>query len=680
VLLTLAIAAFLVAISPEEGDSLSVGPFEKLAMALQILGGLLGAAALLLGGSRRLHGGLTLGLFAVLAGVTIASITWAVQPADAWEESARTLSYLAVFGGGIALVRLAPARWASLLSAVLLATVIVSAYALATKVFPAALAPDETYARLREPFGYWNAVGLMAALGVPGCLWLGARRHGHGAVNALAYPALGLLLVVVLLAYSRGSVLAVLVGVAFWLAVVPLRLRALAVLLPAAVGAGLVSTWAFGQDALSKDKVTLDLRTSGGHELGVAMVALLVVLLAVGLAVTFAASRQAPSARTRHRAGVAAAIVVALLPIAFAAKLAASPRGLGGSISHSWTQLTDPNAGTPANDPGRLTAVSSVRALYYDQALKIYHEDELKGAGAGGFATARARFRTDGYVVRHAHGYLFQTVADLGLLGLLASLALTAAWMAAAVRTAGLTPDRLRSRQPFDPERVGLLTLTTVVLVFGVHSLLDWTWFIRGTCVTALLCAGWVAGRGDHRLAAVVPAAGAGLSWRERLREGARHRPAAIAAGLTVLVALSFAWATWQPLRSVNAGDKALELVIAHKTDAARREALKAKDLDPLSIDPLFDLSVVATQAGDKAQARRWLERAVQLQPRNATSWLSLAQYDLDQAKPDQALKELGAALYLDPRSTQGVTLFFQATRAVGKTPVLSAAPPTATP
>ena len=49
--------------------------------------------------------------------------------------------------------------------------------------------PD-AYARLSLPFSYWNAVGLTAALGIPPCLWLGARREGHGVVNALAAPAL----------------------------------------------------------------------------------------------------------------------------------------------------------------------------------------------------------------------------------------------------------------------------------------------------------------------------------------------------------------------------------------------------------------------------------------------------------------------------------------------------------
>ena len=73
------------------------------------------------------------------------------------------------------------------------------------------------YARLRDPFGYWNAVGLMAALGMIPLLWLAARRSGQPALNALAWPGLGLLLVCLMLAYSRGALLALLVGIAVWL-------------------------------------------------------------------------------------------------------------------------------------------------------------------------------------------------------------------------------------------------------------------------------------------------------------------------------------------------------------------------------------------------------------------------------------------------------------------------------
>ena len=55
------------------------------------------------------------------------------------------------------------------------------------------------------------------------------RKAAHlAALNALAYPALGLLLVGLLLAYSRGSVLAMAIGCALWFILVPLRLRGVA--------------------------------------------------------------------------------------------------------------------------------------------------------------------------------------------------------------------------------------------------------------------------------------------------------------------------------------------------------------------------------------------------------------------------------------------------------------------
>ena len=41
-----------------------------------------------------------------------------------------------------------------------------------------------------------------------------------------------------------------------------------------------------------------------------------------------------------------------------------------------------------------------------------------------------------------------------------------------------------------------MATLLSICVVFGVHSFVDWTWFVPGNAVLALLCAGWLAGRG----------------------------------------------------------------------------------------------------------------------------------------------------------------------------------------
>ena len=368
----------------------------------------------------------------------------------------------------------------------------------------------------------------MAAFGVPPMLWLAARRSGHAAANALAWPAIGVLLVVLMLSYSRGALVALLAGLGLWLAIVPLRLRATVVLAAAVLGAAPVVAWAFSQDGLTTDRAPIAARVDAGHEFGALLVLMVSVLLAAGLAVHFAAAQRPPTPGARRIAGRSALAVLALVPVIGLIGLATAPGGVDGQVSKAWHQLTDPNARTPANTPDRLTATSSVRARYWAEALDVHATAPWIGTGAGAYATVRTRFRTDALAVRHAHGYVVQTLADLGWVGLALSLAAAAAWLVAALRATGL---RRRDRGlPFDSERVGLLTLLAVVAVFAVHSAVDWTWFVPANAGVALLCAGWIVGRGPlrARLEGRVPArAGAVVAAREPARAAGRARDAA---------------------------------------------------------------------------------------------------------------------------------------------------------
>ncbi len=70
--------------------------------------------------------------------------------------------------------------------------------------------------------------------------------------------------------------------------------------------------------------------------------------------------------------------------------------------------------------------------------MDVFKDRPLLGRGADGFTLARLEYREDPRAASHAHGYLPQTMADLGLLGLAVALALLAAWLAAAGRTLGV--------------------------------------------------------------------------------------------------------------------------------------------------------------------------------------------------------------------------------------------------
>ena len=664
-LLTVGLAALICALAFVAEGGLRVGRTTPAELALILGGGGAVAGALLLAPRReRLWGAGPLALLLALAVLTALSITWAASPSEAWVETNRTLAYAALFAGAVALAHSIPGRWSAVVAAITLSAVAISAYAVLTKIFPGALNPDEVYARLREPFGYWNSIGLAAALGVPGCLWLGTRRTGHQGLNALAYPALGLLVLTMLLSFSRGAVLAAAIGAAFWIAVVPRRLRAAAVLIAGVAGGALIAAWAFGQSALTDDRVPVDLRNTAGLQLGLLVIVMLGLLALIGLGVGFVRANRAPSQLVRDRATTALLAALALAAAGVVVSLSLGDRGLTGSVSARWEGLTDPSAPLPRNDNSRLTAAGSVRARYWNEALKIFEANPGVGVGAGGYAVVRKRYRTADPAVRHAHGYVVQTLADLGLAGLAVSLALLAAWLAGAGRAGGL---RRRDRgRPFTPERIGLLTLVAVVVVFGVSSLIDWTWFVPANAAVALLAAGWVAGRGPLGMRGrdAEPRPAAADRVRERLQAGLRDRRRAIAAAAAVLLALVTAWAVYQPQRADTIAQDALDTLATGDADAARAQARHARDVNPLSLDPLYALWTIEASAGRNSAARRALEDAVRLQPSNPEPWVRLAEFELNTLRrPKVALTAIRPALYLDPRSSDAVAVFLAAQR-----------------
>jgi O-Antigen ligase/Tetratricopeptide repeat len=633
-------------------------------LAVTAAGTALAAAAVIVGrGPVRVYGGVTLGLFGALTALTAFSIVWSDQPSDSWVEANRTLSYLAAFAGGVSLARLFPRRCTAFAGGVLGAAAAVCVYAMLSKTFAGTLDADAVISRLRAPFDYWNAIGLMGAMAVPLSLWLGARRDGHPLASALAYPALALAIVTMVLAYSRGALIAAVIGALLWFVLVPLRLRSVAVLGVAGAGAALVLWWGLNQSGLTADHIPLVVREETGSEFGVLLVLMGVLLYLGGLATGFAMARSRLSAETRRKTGTVVIVVAALIPVLALGAVALSSQGLGGTLD----SITNPDAKVPSNGPDRLTATGSVRARYWRDALKVWSDNPILGAGAGAYPVARAHVRKDAIDVQHAHGFVVQTLADLGLVGLLVSLAALVAWVVAAARPLGIPiPEPFWSRGPPEggrnpalnatPERAVAVAIAAVALTFGVHSFIDWTWFIPGTAVMGLVCAGWVAGRGP--LDAAHRERPAGALWM-RLS----------AAGGVAVLGLALLWAIWQPLRSDQADSDAVAALARGDVPAALAATQRAEDRDPLSVDPLFERATILESRGRQAAANAVLQRAIRLQPSNEATWERMAVHlFLSEHKPRAALPFARAAVFLDPHSVQARGILLTILRAQ-KTP-----------
>lgn len=648
------LAIVLIVVSFAASGGVDLAPNTWIQVALVAIGAAVAIALVMLSPARPRWGGATVLLFGGLAALTYASISWSVQPANSWLEANRTLSYLGAFAAAAGLARMWPGRWRAVIGGVATAATVISLYALIVKVFPATLDTGDPLGRLRAPFDYWNAVGLMAAMGIPACLWAGARREQAPVLRALTVPAIAILIPALLLSYSRGALIVAVIGTAFWFALVPLRLRGAVILAAGAAGGAAISIWALSTRSINADGVAIAARTGAGHSFGLVLLVVLALATAAGVATTFATDRVRVAPAVRRRTGTVLIVLVALLPVAGIAALTASSRGLTGEVSHIWNTLTNPN-GVVSDRPDRLVQLSNSRPHYWSEALKIGEHHLVAGAGALGFSTAQGQYTSGVFDslhahVDHAHGYLHETFADFGLIGIALSLALLVAWTVAAARALGvrwsLRPAIALRAPPaeYAAEHAGLLTLAAVVLMFGLHSLIDWTWFIPGTAVLALVCAGWLAGRGPLR---------APVGRLARRRQPSRS-PAAGAITAAVLVAtVVVAWVIVQPLRSADAYDAAVVQVTRGNAAAALTDAREAQASNPVSVDPLWLQAAIHSGAGDPGAARRELVKATSVQPSNPETWERLGCYDLTRGRPAAARAGLRRALELAPGQTQ---------------------------
>ena len=255
---------------------------------------------------------------------------------------------------------------------------------------------------------------------------------------------------------------------------------------------------------------------------------MVLVLLAAGLAVDVPRRAPPPSARWPSRRPRSACSARSRSCRSAASSRSRPRRAASTARSpRPGDQLTDPDAGTPANTPDRLTATSSVRAALLARGARRPRDCGAARARAPApTRPSRTRFRDRPLIVRHAHGYVVQTLADLGLVGLALSLALLGAWLrAAAVR--GLRRARPRAAVGRRARRPGRARRGRAHLRRPLGRRLD---LVRARQRgRGLLCAGWVAGRGPLRARVPLTAA---AEWTGRPPAPVeRHRSAPAPAG-----------------------------------------------------------------------------------------------------------------------------------------------------
>jgi tetratricopeptide (TPR) repeat protein len=266
------------------------------------------------------------------------------------------------------------------------------------------------------------------------------------------------------------------------------------------------------------------------------------------------------------------------------------------------------------------------RLCWWGEALDVFAERPLGGAGAGTFEIARKQHREDARSVTQPHSVPLQQLAGGGIV----AFALWWLLVGAAVAVCVCALRRLSG-----PERRAAVALSALPLAYGIHSLVDFDWDFLAVTGPTMLTLG------------VLAAAG-------REPGEMRRRPLVVVAAVLVAVAALLSLASpWIADRAVRASTDA---VVEGDLERAEVQADRARSWNPLSIDPLVALARVDEARGDLDAAERRYIEAVELQPENPEAWYALGLFELEALRrPCAAYRFLNEAYTLDPAGRQWV-------------------------
>jgi hypothetical protein len=551
---------------------------------------LLALVAVWLVASARTDAGLAdlalVGLLVLLCGWIAASIAWSAAPAQSVLEVERIFVPIAGVSAVLVLAR-RPAT-PDLGLALALGATVLSGYGLATRLLPAELGgtfdPIAGY-RLSEPVGYWNGLGILAALGI--VLALGtAADAGSAWRRVVSSGSLVVLAPTLYFTFSRGAWIALAVGVVGMLLVSPRRLATIAAITLLAPAPALAVVAAWRSSALTRVDAHLDDAVSDGRRLLLVLVALGALAVASALLLDVLSRRLRAGRRLRLSAGAALAAGVAVVCIAAFAHWGA-PWTIADEAVHGFEKPPAAGGSTSLNE--RLFDFSgSGRIDLWRVALSTAESRPVLGVGAGVFERYWQKDDRWSFKARDAHNLYLETLAEVGPIGLALLVAALGVALAACVAT---------RREPLVATGFGAL------LAYAVHAGVDWDWELPGITLAALTA-------GTIGLVA-------------RRRRDARRLPLPLRATAGVVIAAMAGLATLGFLGN-DALDRAQFALDASNPSAALDESRLAHRFAPWSPYPLTVKGEALLALGREGDAREAFRSAVDVDSGYWRAWLGL--------------------------------------------------------
>ena len=559
-----------------------------------------------------------LGFFASFVAWNGLTIAWSIAPDRSWAYLNRGLVYLALAVLGIFVASLVR-RPAAVTGGVLVGLFLgVLGWALLGKVFPGLFPDGARVARLRNPVGYWNALALVAALALPLALWLAAGRRHARLLRTTGVVLLYVAVIALVLTYSRAGIAVAAAGVGLWLWLCRDRFEGLLMLVAGGVPALAVAGWASTQAGLVEHLQTSEARERAGVWFALALCLGAGVALASSHYGTRAGARLSDPARHRWAARLGAAVAAGALAGVVAATVAIGGPG-------EWLDEFR-GRGDVGQGSGRLGELSSNnRWTWWGESWELFRDEPAAGHGAHTFEIARRPIRVGSVVTEEPHNLALQALAETGILGLLLGLSAAALALVACAEAV---------RRLDGDERAAGVALAVLLPVYLLHAFADIDWdFVAAS-------------------APVFVAVGVLLAAGRPVREP-RGRPAlAAATGVVALAVLYSLTAPWLSQRKV---EDAYAAIARNDVAEAASAARQARDLNPLSVEPLWAWALADARRADPSRTLERYREATELQPENSDTWFALGAYELGIGRFRDAYVHLDRAYGLDPYGPAGL-------------------------
>jgi hypothetical protein len=568
---------------------------------------------------------LALALLGAFVAWTALSLSWTESAERTSADLARVAGYLgvfalAVFGSG----RLGARR---LVGAVAAGIVLISLVALLSRFEPHLFAGANQTAsfltgnreRLSYPLHYWNAVAALIAIGLPLVLQVAtdAKSVLLRAGAAAALPPLALALFFTL---SRGGIAAALVALAVFIGFASNRLAKLPTLLLFGLASAVLIVAADSRDALQHGLLESTAARQGDQMLAITLVVCLFVALAQVAIVRASDRLERPSWTVVDRRRSLLALAVAALVVLLVAGVVGAP----GRASDAWAEFKEKDS--PGKGASRLgSAAGQNRYQLWSAAAHENATRPLAGTGSGTFEFWWARNADVDEVVRDTHSLYFQTLGELGIVGLVLLVALMAVILVGGARTTLLASGRDRA-----PPAAALAGC----VAFFFTATFDWMWQIPVLPVALF----W--------LAAVLVSEPGERAPGERGAFPPAPRIAVAAVAAVAIVAVAIPLAATSLVRQSEADFRDGNL------DGALSAARSAENVQPYAATPRLQQALVLEAAGDLPAAAAAAHAATERESTDWRTWLVLARIEAERGRAAAAVADYAEARSLNPRSS----------------------------